>query len=243
MLNKMNKKLQEEVDTSKLYQYNSDTSTWVERIPRVQITSDVEIGAVEIKNSTDDTRAVVGANGLYVDVRTIQAGTNFIGRSGASAFKAMANFTRATGATPYTIDDSICDSTSTPTIMSYDLANFGAVVGQQYMITNARVIVSTKGSAGSLNANIWIFNTTFAGTADNAELSIDDATSQTGGIIIPCYNTYSNALNHRCVSDPGQWMGKLAAADTKLYFVVQAANAWTPASADRIDVIFEGILL
>lgn len=34
-------------------------------------TGDVQIGAVEIKNSTDDTRATVGANGLYVDVRNI----------------------------------------------------------------------------------------------------------------------------------------------------------------------------
>ena len=32
-------------------------------------TGDLEIGAVEIKNSTDDTRATVGENGLYVDVR------------------------------------------------------------------------------------------------------------------------------------------------------------------------------
>lgn len=32
-------------------------------------TGDLEIGAVEIKNATDDTRATVGANGLYVDVR------------------------------------------------------------------------------------------------------------------------------------------------------------------------------
>ena len=32
-------------------------------------TVDIEIGAVEIKNSTDDTRATVGANGLYVDIR------------------------------------------------------------------------------------------------------------------------------------------------------------------------------
>lgn len=30
---------------------------------------DIEIGAVEIKNSTDDTRATVGANGLYTEVR------------------------------------------------------------------------------------------------------------------------------------------------------------------------------
>lgn len=33
------------------------------------VTADIEIGAVEIKNSTDDTRATVGANGLYTDVR------------------------------------------------------------------------------------------------------------------------------------------------------------------------------
>ena len=39
-------------------------------IPSVTLTTgDIEIGAVEIKNATDDTRAVVGANGLYVDVR------------------------------------------------------------------------------------------------------------------------------------------------------------------------------
>ena len=33
-------------------------------------TGDIEIGAIEIKNSTDDTRATVGANGLHVDVQT-----------------------------------------------------------------------------------------------------------------------------------------------------------------------------
>ena len=48
-------------------------------------TGDIEIGAVEIKNSTDDTRATVGANGLHVDVRTIQTGTNSIGQVTANA--------------------------------------------------------------------------------------------------------------------------------------------------------------
>lgn len=33
------------------------------------LAADIEIGAVEIKNSVDDTRATVGANGLYVDVQ------------------------------------------------------------------------------------------------------------------------------------------------------------------------------
>jgi hypothetical protein len=42
-------------------------------------TGDLEIGAVEIKNSTDDTRATVGANGLSVDVKAIAAGITSIG--------------------------------------------------------------------------------------------------------------------------------------------------------------------
>lgn len=46
---------------------------------------DIQIGAVEIKNSTDDTRATVGANGLHVDIRAIQTGTNSIGQVTANA--------------------------------------------------------------------------------------------------------------------------------------------------------------
>lgn len=42
------------------------------------VASDIEIGAVEIKNSTDDTRATVGANGLYVDVRNQVAPTTVL---------------------------------------------------------------------------------------------------------------------------------------------------------------------
>lgn len=48
--------------------------------------SDIEIGAIEIKNSTDDTRATVGANGLYVDVRNQQSSipTHFNGTVGTT---------------------------------------------------------------------------------------------------------------------------------------------------------------
>jgi hypothetical protein len=49
---------------------------------KVSLASDVQIGSVEIKNATDDTRATVGANGLHVDVRNIQAGTAILGKVG-----------------------------------------------------------------------------------------------------------------------------------------------------------------
>jgi len=38
-------------------------------------TGDIQIGAVEIKNSTDDTRAKVGANGLEVEVKAMPSVT------------------------------------------------------------------------------------------------------------------------------------------------------------------------
>lgn len=60
--------------------YDSSTDAYkVNMVQGVLTTGDLEIGAVEIKNATDDTRAVVGANGLYTDVRNIQAGANYIG--------------------------------------------------------------------------------------------------------------------------------------------------------------------
>lgn len=260
-------------------------------------------------------------NKILADIKNsgviLNSGNNFIGRSGAKAFKVLVNFTRPADTTQYTADDSISNVSSAAnvtfqdtgdtvtlnghglkngTIVSFatvvtttgiststnyyvinatantfqvsstfggsalpltsdgtgtmnaltlctDLSSFGAVAGQFYQITNARVISSVKGSAIDLNANIWMFNTIFSGTLDNAALSIDDTTAQTGGIVVPCLNAYRNAANHRCVSDPGGWIGKLADADTKLYFVLQASNAYTPASGEVLYVVLEGVLL
>lgn len=164
-------------------------------------------------------------------------------KAGARPFKATAYFTRPADANIYAVDDAICNSTSSPAIMSFDLATFGAVVGQAFMVTNARMISDKKPTALDLNANIWIFNQTFAGTNDNSILDIDDATAQTGGIVIPCLNAYRNNSNHRCVSDPGQWVGFLAANNTSIYFTTQAANTYTPQNGERFDVVLEGVLL
>ena len=66
-------------DTDKNVRYNG--TTFVDYIVNTDTTlevGDIEIGAVEIKNSTDDTRATVGSNGLYVDVQNIKANTTLI---------------------------------------------------------------------------------------------------------------------------------------------------------------------
>jgi len=172
---------------------------------------------------------------------SLGASNNFIGRSGAVCFKATANFTRPANTTQYALNDAITSGSTTP--LSADLASFGAVAGQYFAITNVRVVSNVKPTSVQLNANVWIFMATFTDTADNAELSIDDTTAQTGGIVIPCTNGYQTALNHRCVSDSGQWIGKLATASTIIYFTLQDAGGYTPQSGERFDVVIEGMLL
>jgi hypothetical protein len=156
-------------------------------------------------------------------------------------FKILQTFTRPSDGNAYAALDAITNSTSAPAIMSQDLAAYGAKVGQFIVITNARVISSVKGSG--LSCAICMFPATFTATNDNSELSIDDTTAALGGVVIPCGNFYSFAVNARCVSDPGWWEMQLAAASTTIYFALQATAAYTPTTGEVFTVVLEGFLL
>ncbi len=176
-----------------------------------------------------------------VDVASIAAGTNFIGRTGLTGFKISQTFTRPSDITAYSAGDAMSNSTSAPAIMSQDLSTFGAVAGKFFVITNGRIISSVKGSG--LNGNIWIFQSSFTATNDNSEFSVDDTTAATGGIVVPCITSYTTALNSRAVSDPGWWEGQFGASSTTLYFALQANSGYTPASGEVFTVVMEGFLL
>lgn len=169
------------------------------------------------------------------------AGTGFIGRTGMTGFKILQSFTRPSDGNAYIALDAITNSTSAPAIMSQDLASFGATVGRFLVITNARVISSVKGSG--LSCNIWMAPATFAATNDNAEFSLDDTTAALGCLVIPCNNNYTSALNARAVSDPGWWEMQLGAASTTVYFGLQAAAGYTPASGEVFTAVIEGFFL
>ena len=128
------------------------------------------------------------------------------------------------------------------TTLCYDLSLFGAINGQFFRITNVSIISNLKASALSLNANVWIFNSIFKNTFDNSELAIDDDISNSGGIVVPCTSSFSNANNHRCVAS-GDWRERLSLSDTKLFVSLQAANGYTPQSGEIIYLVIEGDLL
>ncbi len=107
-------------------------------LPSVTISAeDIEIGAVEIKNSTDDTRATVGANGLYADIRNIQAGTNLIGKVGIDQVTANANEVVVKSGTVTTV--------STVTNLS-QLAGAAVPIGAGVEATAVRVTLPTDGT-------------------------------------------------------------------------------------------------
>lgn len=191
--------------------------------------------------------AKTGANSLSIVPATdtsflLGTGNNFIGRTGIRGFRATASFTRPSDTAQYTRNDAITDSTSTPTVRSFDMSTYGAVNAGFYCITNARVISSINQSILPL-INVVLFNQSFTATSDNAQLSVDDATAQSGGVIIPCTNTYNLGANSRCVSDPGTWIGQLNTSSTILYFTLQAANDYIPGNAEQFHVVLDGYLL
>lgn len=170
-----------------------------------------------------------------------KAGVNGVLQTGVRGFRAAANFTRPSDTTAYAVWDAISNSTSAPSIMSVDLTSFGAVANQFVCFTNARII-SSVAQATLPQVNVFLSNQTFTATNDNAQFSVSDAIAQGETLIIPCLNTYNLSANSRCVSDSGQWVFQLGAT-TNIFFALQAANAYTPASGERFDVILEGFLL
>ena len=145
-------------------------------LPVELVTGDIEIGAVEIKNATDDTRATVGANGLYVDVRACashavtNAGTFAVQQTVTSP---LAYGTDATGADTYVTvvtassakthiyillggsNDAIVSVDSGTTDAIYVPANSGLLL-DDINIANGATVQAKNASAGNNYTNIRI---------------------------------------------------------------------------------------
>ena len=134
------------------------------------VSGDIEIGAVEIKNATDDTRAVVGANGLYVDVRTIQAGTNNIGdvdiltiAAGETHVGSVGGESIAISQTPTVTAGAYSANDAVGGLLTF--AGAGRVAAGSGVIKNV-LIIDDAGQDAVLE--LWLFNATFTAMADNA---------------------------------------------------------------------------
>ena len=153
------------------------------------------------------------------------------------AFRATATFSRPGDTQAYAQYDAISSSTSAPAVI--ELVITGAASGDYIDIRNVRVNTSTKPTGTKLSANVYISPTTFAATNDNAELSIDDTTAESG-TWIACGNQYQTALNFRAGSDPVSMLMQLSGGS--VFAALQANSAWAPGNADKITLVVEGFL-
>lgn len=157
--------------------------------------------------------------------------------TGYSLKRISTNFTRpGDNTTTYAIGDAITNSTSAPVVFELDLSTIGAVAGQAVEIRKLAVVSSAKQSLLPL-VNVFLSSTTFAATNDNSALSIDDTTMELGGSWFNCDIQNSTSLNSRVAYSGVPQPLVLAAADTKLYGTIQAANAYVPASAEKFTIL------
>lgn len=157
-------------------------------------------------------------------------------RSGYVLKRVSANFIRPADVVGYTIADAITNSTTAPTVFQLDLAAAGAVAGQAIEIRKLAIVSSVKQTLLPL-INVFLSSVTFAATNDNVALSIDDTTMELGGAWFNCDVQNSTTLNSRVAYLGMPQPLVLAPADTKLYGILQAANAYIPVSAEKFTIL------
>jgi hypothetical protein len=150
--------------------------------------------------------------------------------------KISASVTRPADTTQYAAGDAITDSTSAPTVLSFDLSTVGCYKGQAIEIRKVAIVSSAKQSTLPL-INLYLSSTSFTSTNDNSALSIDDTTMEAGGAWFNCDVQNYTAANSRVAMVNANTPMILASGSATMYGVLQAANAYTPVSGEKFTVI------
>lgn len=164
-----------------------------------------------------------------------QATENHIGEVGGKLKGAAATFTRPADTTAYAAKDAVSNSTTSTTIMEFDLAR---VTGGTGYIIKARL--HTSQSTCTSRFRLWLFNVNNPTLAvDNAAYALKDAdkTKSIGYIDFGACSTEgtgSDTALALATSSTGTTMPlsfECATGDTKLYGLLETLDAFTPASA------------
>lgn len=147
-----------------------------------------------------------------------------------------ATFTRPADTTAYADGDTLCDSTSAPTIMTF--AGIARAAGLGAVLQSATLIKSTVQTT-ELNADLLLFDTSITMSNDNAAFSPSDADAEKAIAIIQ-FRASSNGskLGLNTIFDAGAISRsvKCASGSTSLYGVLVARNAYTPGNAEVFRV-------
>lgn len=172
----------------------------------------------------------------WIDKVAITAGEAHAGEVGGNLLSISTEFTRPSDTTGYSIGDVVSDSTSATTMQA--LANAARVSGGSGYIVGIRIATDKKSITPRLR--IHFYNTTGATlSADNAQWQdkYADNSKRVAYYDMPPMITGADTTNSdmsRAV-DMAMRIPYVCAA-TSLYFVLEALDAFTPASGEKFTV-------
>jgi hypothetical protein len=213
---------------------------------------DIEVGAVEIKNATDDTRAKVKSDGtdnaLVVTMNAMPAGVsaageNHIGAVGGHTARVSASFTRPADTTAYASGDLVANNTVANSVTPMTFA-ISRATGMGGMIRRVRIRKSgTSITNASFRLHLYSVSPTQtggvgAGTGDNAAWSTSGAANYVGAFDVTVDKAFTDGAGGNGAPLVGSEIN--FTADT-YYGLLEARGAYTPASGETIEVLLEVI--
>lgn len=148
-------------------------------------------------------------------------------------------FTRPSNTTAYTIGDVVCNSTSAPTIMTFQ--NVARVANGSGVIIGAELIVSSNQTTKGV-FNLFLFDTTVGIDNDNSPFTPTDAEMKTKIAVIPFSTATAGDItagaggNCTYEADTTNKGFVCTGGGTSIFGVLVAANAYTP-TADEVFTI------
>jgi hypothetical protein len=247
---------------SSLAGFLADTKDFFSGSQKVSIEAgDIQLGAVELKDASADTRAkiaagsavVAGDNALAVadaNVKTtlangsqkaqlVDASANFLYPSGEVA-TGSAEITRPADTTAYASGDSINSSTSSP--VASEITGMAIKSGGGGLLDSIK-IESDITAMASKTVRVWVFNDTPA-TITNDNAAFTTAYADKAKLLF-----FEDVVMEALEGTSDNVIGVLSVAKaykcaaTSLFILVQAVSAFTPTSGGKVNVTLNAIKL
>lgn len=143
--------------------------------------------------------------------------------------------TRPADTTAYASGDAYANSTSAPTAGGYTFTGAakrsdlgGVILGM--------TVVDSNAPGTPIQGEVWVFNSAATAINDNAAFALSDADALLLIAKIP-FVTFVEAANNSIASVPNLQIPYQCSGSADLRFLVRVTNAYTPASAETLNVI------
>lgn len=145
-----------------------------------------------------------------------------------------ATFTRPADTTAYAVSDVVANSTTQASVVisSITLARGNSI---PFRLKNVRIMKSTNVTTNA-SFNLYVFNATVTGIADNAQWTMLNADKAKYAARIGLTMFTEGTGSTGCMAEVNNLDIPIISTDSKLYLVLVAAAAYTPGNAEVFDI-------